>query len=155
MIAVAALLLATAFPSSSRTSWMRPESFHLVIGMKREAAMTALHEFGWKPHKEKETGDLTVDYADDKSFTMHFERDRLHAIRFELFTIVGQARDAFDEEKSALREAFGAPKKVTPKTVVLYDDRLPNVMVVLNDDPKSEMGQKGVGMLIVRYYDPR
>ena len=30
MIAAVALLLATAFPSNSRTSWMRPESFHLI-----------------------------------------------------------------------------------------------------------------------------
>jgi hypothetical protein len=29
------------------------------------------------------------------------------------------------------------------------------VMVVLNADPKSANGQKGLGILVVRYYDPR
>ena len=38
--------------------------------------------------------------------------------------------------------------------VVVYDDRLPNIMVVLSADPKSEYGRKGIGYLAVRYYDP-
>jgi len=154
VIAILAFLFATAFPSSSRTSWMRPESFHLTIGMRREAVMSTLKDYGWKPQKTK-SGDLSVDYSDDKSFTLHFEHDRLHAIRFELYTIVGQAQAAFDEQRAFLRDTWGAPKKVAAPNLLLYDDRLPNVMVVLNDDPKSEMGRKGVGVLIVRYYDPR
>jgi len=36
----------------------------------------------------------------------------------------------------------------------VYDHTLPNVMVVLADDPKSANGQKGLGILVVRYYDP-
>jgi hypothetical protein len=151
---ILALLFATAFPSASRTSWMRPESFHLTIGMRRDAALATLKEFGWKPQTAK-SGDVSVDYTDDKSFTLHFERDRLHAIRFELYTIVGQAHDAFDEERSFLHNTLGPPKKLAVPNIVLYDDRLPNVMVVLNDDPKSESGRKGVGVLVVRYYDPR
>ena len=41
------------------------------------------------------------------------------------------------------------------KSVLLYDSMLPNVMVVVRADPKSENGQKGLGILVVRYYDPR
>ena len=155
MIALLAMLFATAFPATSRTSWMRPESFHLAIGMKREAVLSTLTDFGWKPQKAKNADELIVDYTDDKSFTLHFERERLHSIRFELYTIVGQAHEAFDEERSYLHDVFGPPKKVTPKSIVVYDDRLPNVMVVLNDDPKSDFGRKGIGVLVVRYYDPR
>lgn len=154
MIALAVLLLATGFPNASRTSWMRPESFHLHIGMTRSAAMATLSDFHWKPHAEK-NGDVGIDYTDDKALTLHFEHERLHAIRFELYTIVGQAKGAFEEERSFLRATLGEPKKVATKAVILYDDRLPNVIVVLNDDPKSESGKKGIGMLVVRYYDPR
>lgn len=153
MIAVVAFLLATAFPSTSRTSWMRPESFHLTIGMSRAEAMTSLESSGWKLKRIDDDDHYAVDYADDKSLTLHFNRDRLHSVRFELFVFVGQARDAFAEEKSFLREALGKPR-VASKALIVYDNRLPNVMVVLNDDPKSESGQKGVGMLVVRYYDP-
>jgi len=154
MIAVLALLFATAFPSANRTSWMRPESFHLTIGMPRESVLSTLKDYGWKTKKTK-SGDVDVDYTDDKSFTLHFERDRLHAIRFELYTIVGQAKDAFAEERTFLHGTLGAPKKIGAANVILYDDRLPNVMVVVDDDPKSFNGKKGIGVLVVRYYDPR
>lgn len=154
MIAVLALLFATAFPSANRTSWMRPESFHLTIGMPREAVMSTLKDYGWKTTKTK-SGDVDVEYTDDKSFTLHFERDRLHAIRFELYTIVGQAKDAFAEERAFLHGTLGPPKKIGAANVIVYDDRLPNVMVVVNDDPKSDNGKKGIGVLVVRYYDPR
>ena len=64
-----------------------------------------------------------------------------------------QARAAFDEEKSYLKGAYGEAKK-SSSSLVLYDDRLPNVMAVLSADPKSDQGRKGIGMLVVRYYDP-
>jgi hypothetical protein len=153
MIAVVALLLATAFPSSNKTAWMRPESFHLAIGMSRAAAVKELEASGWKLKRGDDDEHWTVDYTEDKSLTLTFNRERLHSVRFELFMIVGQARDAFAEEKSFLLDAFGKPRVAT-KSVLVYDTRLPNVMVVLNDDQKSELGQKGVGLLVVRYYDP-
>ena len=43
MIAILALFFATAFPSNSKTSWMRPESFHLAVGMNRAAAVNSGH----------------------------------------------------------------------------------------------------------------
>ena len=153
MIALVALLLATSFPSSSRTSWMRPESFHIAIGMSRAAAVQELESHGWKLRRGDDDAHWIVEYADDKSMTLHFNRERLHSVRFELFVFVGQARDAFAEEKSFLHEALGKPRKAS-KSLLVYDNRLPNVMVVVNDDPKSDSGRKGVGMLVVRYYDP-
>jgi hypothetical protein len=153
VIALIALLLATSFPSSSRTSWMRPESFHLTIGMSRAEAVQALESSGWKLKRGADDEHYVIDYADDKSLTLHFNRARLHSVRFELFVFVGQARKAFAEETSFLHEALGKPR-VASKSLVVYDNRLPNVVVVLNDDPKSESGRKGVGMLVVRYYDP-
>jgi hypothetical protein len=153
MIAFIAFLLATSFPSNSKTSWMRPESFHLSIGMTRAAAMKELETFGWKAKRGEDDAHWNVDYADDKSFTMRFDHGRLHSLRFELYAIVGQTRNAFAEEKAFLQETFGKPRISTPALIV-YDQRLPNVMVVLNDDPKSEAGRKGVGILVVRYYDP-
>lgn len=154
MIALLAIWMATAFPSASKTSWMRPESFHLVIGMHRTETMKALQSRGWKPKKGDKADELVLDYADDKTVTMVFGRDRLESIRFELFTILHDAHGAFDEEKAYLRSTLGAPKKLKSSSVLLYDNKLPNIMVVLSADPHSTQGQKGVGMLVVRYFDP-
>ncbi len=149
MIAVVALLFAAAFPSASRTSWMRPESFHLVVGMSRAEALKAVAIY--KPKEQND--EASFDYNDSEGVTLQFHRDRLHAIRFEYFAFLDDARAAFEEERAWLQTTFGKPRKTTP-ALVIYDDRLPNVIAVLSADPKSEQGKKGIGMLVVRYYDP-
>jgi hypothetical protein len=147
-----ALLLATAFPSTSRTSWMRPDSFHLTIGMTRVEAMTALEK--WAPKPGKDANEVVIDYSDDKALTLQFRKDRLTSVRFELFVFLPEIRIAFQEERTRLAEARGKPRKAT-KSILIYDNALPNVMVVATDDPKSQQGKRGLGVLAVRYYDPR
>jgi hypothetical protein len=147
-----ALLLATAFPSTSRTSWMRPDSFHLTIGMSRAQAMTALET--WTPKPGKDPDEVVVDYSDDKSLTLQFRKDRLISVRFELFVFLPEIRLAFEEQRAALAESRGKPRKAT-KSILIYDNALPNIMVVAADDPKSQQGKQGIGILAVRYYDPR
>jgi hypothetical protein len=153
MIAILALFFATAFPSNSKTSWMRPESFHLKVGMSRAAAVKALESNGWKTKRGDGDQQLVLEYAEDKSMTLQFERERLKSVRFELFTILQEAPKAFEEERAYLHESLGKPRMKSQK-IVLYDQVLPNVMAVLSADPKSEQAQKGVGMVVVRYYDP-
>jgi hypothetical protein len=155
MIALATLLLAITFPSSSKTSWMRPESFHLMIGMDRDATIKTLADRGWDAKETDQDDQLVIDYGDDKAVTLQFQRNRLRSIRFELFLFLPEAKVAFEEERTYLRQSLGAPKKLKSKSVLLYDSMLPNVMVVLNADPKTENGRRGVGVLVVRYYDPR
>ncbi|HEV7489005.1 MAG TPA: hypothetical protein VGQ65_25320 [Thermoanaerobaculia bacterium] len=153
MIAVLAIFFAAAFPSNSKVSWMRPESFHLTVGMKRTAAVKALESNGWHTKKGDAAGQLVVDYSDDKSLTLQFAGERLTSIRFELFTILHDAPKAFEEERAFLRASLGKPRQGTKK-ILIYDHKLPNVMAILSADPKSEQAQKGVGMVVVRYYDP-
>jgi hypothetical protein len=153
MIAVLALFFATAFPSNSRISWMRPESFHLRVGMTRAEAVKALESNGWKTRGGDTASQLLVDYTEGKSITLQFRGQRLSSIRFELFTILQDAPLAFEEERTFLRESLGRPRRGSKK-VVVYDQILPNVMAVLSADPKSDQAQKGVGMVVVRYYDP-
>jgi hypothetical protein len=153
MIAILAIFFATAFPSNSKVSWMRPESFHLTVGMKRAAAVKALESSGWHTKKGDAAGQLVVDYSDDKSLTLQFAGERLTSIRFELFTILQDAPKAFEEERAFLRASLGKPRQGTKK-ILIYDHKLPNVMAILSADPKSEQAQKGVGMVVVRYYDP-
>jgi hypothetical protein len=152
MPALIALLLLTAFPSGSQTSWMRPESFRLAIGMSRVQAEEALAK--WNPKAGKDPNEVVVDYGDDKSLTLQFQKDRLASVRFELFVFLPDIRKAFEEEKKHLATKRGSPRKAT-KSILIYDNALPNVMVVVADDPKSEHGKKGIGVLAVRYYDPR
>lgn len=147
------LFLASAFPSSSKTSWMSPQSFRLTIGMKREEAVKTLESSGWQVKPGKKAGELVIDYSDEKSLTLEFRRNRLRSVRFELFSLIPQVRAAFTEQKALLKKEHGDPPKASP-IVLVYNDRLPNIMVVLSADPKTEYGQKGVGYLAVRYYDP-
>ena len=152
MIVLLALLLATEFPSNSKTSWMRPESFHLAVGMSRAETLQKLE--AWKLKKGDDENQLVIDYGDDKEVTLQFHHDRLRSIRFQLYLFLPDAKTAFAEEKAFLRETLGPPKKLKSKSVLLYNDTLPNVMVVLSADPKSANGSKGLGILVVRYYDP-
>ncbi len=150
MTALLALLLTIVQPPA-RTDWMRPESFHLAIGMKRADALGALR--AWNPKPGKDANEIVVDYSEEKALTLEFRKDRLHAVRFELFMLLPQVRAAFDEHRAFLRDKLGEPRKAT-KSVLIYDQTLPNVMVVVADDPKSAQGKKGLGVLAVRYYDP-
>ncbi|HUJ12632.1 MAG TPA: hypothetical protein VL284_02495 [Thermoanaerobaculia bacterium] len=154
MIALAVFLLATEFPSNSKTAWMQPDSFHLAIGMSRSEALGKLKETGWKTKPGDDKDHLLIDYADDKAVTLEFHRDRLWAIRFELYAFLPDSHAAFDEQKGFLRQSLGPPKPMKSKAVLVYDSVLPNVMVVLSADPKSENGSQGLGILVVRYYDP-
>jgi hypothetical protein len=154
VIALAALLLATSFPSNSKTSWMRPQSFHLSIGMSRAEAVGALAGHGWKTKRGDDRNHLIIDYDDQKAVTLQFHKNRLRSIRFELFLFLPDAPPAFAEEKEFLRQTLGEPKPMKSKSVVLYDNTLPNVMLVLAADPKSQNGQRGLGIVVVRYFDP-
>lgn len=145
-------LLLTSFPATSKTSWMRLESFRLTIGMTREEAAKEITPYNPKLGKDK--NEVVVDYSGDKALTLEFRNDRLHSVRFELFAFLPEIRKAFDEERSHLRKARGTPRKAT-KAVLIYDNALPNVIVAVTDNPKSEQGKKGLGVLAVRYYDPR
>jgi hypothetical protein len=154
LILVLALLFANPFPSPTKTTWMRPESFHLAVGLSRAETLRRLGDGGWKTKPGKNANELVVDYSDADSLTLQFRKNRLKAVRFEHFAFLQEARAAFDEETTYLHETFGAPKKMKVKTIVVYDRILPNVMVVLSADPNSENGKKGLGLLVVRYFDP-
>ena len=152
-----ALLIAvtSSFPSNSKTSWMSPQSFHLVIGMSRGDALKTLLDSGWTIKPGRDADEKIVDCAEDRALTLEYKDDRLRSVRFELFGMIPEVRKAFTEQKEMLEKEHGAPKKAgKSKSIIVYDDRLPNIMVVLSDDPESEYGKKGVGFLAVRYYDP-
>ncbi|MEO8033995.1 MAG: hypothetical protein ABI837_06140 [Acidobacteriota bacterium] len=148
------LLLAIPFPGTSRTSWMRPQSFRLIVGMPRGDALHELEASGWKTKPTKDPNQFVVEYGDDKAVTLEFHRERLRSLRFELFTFLPEARKAFDEETRFLRNTLGDPRSTKSKSIVLYDHTLPNIMVVVADDPHSDNGRKGLGILVVRYFDP-
>jgi hypothetical protein len=155
MLFVATLLLGLAFPSASRTSWMRPESFRLVIGMTRADALTTVTGGGWHLTEDGDENHVLVEYDGNKALTLEFRRDRLSAIRFELFALIPEIHAAFAEERAFLKKKLGEPKRtIRSRSIVLYDSTLPNVMMVASTDPKTENGRKGIGLLVVRYFDP-
>ena len=153
-LALLSILIATAFPSSSPTAWMAPQSFHLAVGMKRTDVVQKLAEGGWEAKRGKSDDELVIDYTDSRALTLEFRKERLHSLRFELFAMLPEIRAAFEEQKKLLETEHGAPRKKPSSSIVLYDDRLPNIMVVVSADPTSEYGKSGFGYLAVRYYNP-
>jgi hypothetical protein len=146
------LLLAILFavaPVTSQTSWMRPDAFHLTIGMKKAAAVQALTAAGVTPRDGDHAGQLIADITPTKSLTLEFHKDRLQSVRFELFTMADAIAAAFDEEQKYLHDSLGAPKPIAAKTMVIYDTTTPRVMAVYTTDMK-----KGLGTLAVRYFEP-
>lgn len=151
MAAILALLLTVA-AEGPRTDWMRLESFHLTIGMSRGDALAAVR--AWNPKTGKNANEVVIDYSGDKAVTLDFRNERLSSVRFELFVFLPQVRDVFESKRKELLSDLGEPRKTT-KSIVIYDNKLPNVMMVVADSPTSENGKKGLGVLAVRYFDPR
>jgi hypothetical protein len=144
-----ALFFAVA-PVTNDTSWMRLDSFHLTIGMPKADALQSLIGTGVKPRDGDHAGQTIVDITPTRSLTLEFtKKNRLQSVRFEFFTMPGAIGAAFAEEKKFLHDSFGAPKPIKSKSMVIYDTTLPHVMAVVTTDMK-----KGLGTLVVRYYDP-
>jgi hypothetical protein len=120
--------------------------------MSRDDAMNALAL--WKAAPGKNDDEVVVTYSDEKALTLQFRKDRLVSVRFELFGVLPVIRNAFDEERDYLLRSRGKPRRAT-KSILIYDNILPNIMVVVADDPGSEQAKRGLGTLAVRYYDPR
>ena len=153
MLLITSLLLAISFPSNSKTSWMRPDSFHLTIGMSKSAAMAKLKDSEWDIEDRGDT--VNVEYDGNKALTLEFTKERLYGVRFELFGLIPEIKSAFDEERKFLKEHLGDPKKAGHSdTIVIYDTLLPNIMMVASTELTTENGRKGIGRLVVRYFDP-
>ena len=150
--ALASLLLLTSAPPVPRTDWMRLDAWHLTIGMPRSQAVSALR--AWTPKRGGTDDQLVVDFSGERAATLQFRGERLVSVRFELFVLLPETRKAFEEVRAQLLATLGAPRRAT-KSVLVYDNTLPNVLVAVADDPKSEQGKKGLGVVAVRYYDPR
>jgi hypothetical protein len=148
MTLLLAILFAVA-PNASQTSWMRPDAFHLTIGMRKADAVKALADGGVVLRDGDHAGQMIADLSPTKSLTVEFVKGRLQSVRFELFVMSTLIASAFEEEKKSLRDSFGAPKAISSKSMVIYNQTLPNVMAVMTVDKKQ-----GLGTLAVRYFDP-
>lgn len=154
LAAILVALLSTAFSAPTKTSWMTPGAFHLAVGMKREKALQVLSDGGWAPKPGKAPNQWIVDYSESQSLTLEFADDRLRSIRFELFAFFPEVKEAFKEQADLLRKQEGPPRKVKSPSVLIYDWKVPNIMVVMSIDHTTSAGRQGVGFLTVRYFAP-
>jgi len=154
MIHLALLLLLGIGPSAQKTSWMTPESFHLSLGMKRSAVVKRLQNDGWKLEKGKIESHLVIPYENGKTVTLGFEKDRLRSIRFELVDFLPAVKAGFREQKQTLNQKRGSPGPASNDTVLIYEEKKPNVHVVVVADTRTAFGKQGVGFLVVRYFEP-
>jgi hypothetical protein len=153
MIGLLFLAALNAFSAPTKTSWMSPEAFHLSVGMRRSRAVAVLEGGGWKPRAGKAPNHLIVDYGEQRSITMEFERDHLRSIRFELFDFIPAVKSAFAEEAAELKSRYG-PAHKKAASILIYEKRRPNIMVVMSTDARTTAGKEGLGFLTVRYFEP-
>jgi hypothetical protein len=154
-LALALVFLAgDAFPSMSKTSWMEPAAFRLEIGMARAEAERRLEESGLDTAPGKYPRQLVVRYDENKTVTLGFVDDRVQSVRFEFVDFIPGVKTAHAERVEALKEALGETGTEVSGGVLLFDDRMPNIMVVLSTRPDDSFGRQGLGFLSVRYYDP-
>jgi hypothetical protein len=148
---VVSLWLAVPFPSSSPTGWMRPDAFHLRLGMTHADAAAALARGGWKQKGGKNEGEVIVEYAEGKTLTLQFSGGTLVSARFELVTYIAEVRKAFETERSRLRALRGAPKLERPG-MVFYEGTSPGITLVMSEDKGSSFGRQGLGFVVTRYF---
>ena len=147
MPSLAVILFAVSASVANSTIWMRPEAFHISIGMEKDAAERAINDSGYIARPGDHSGQLIVDCTPTRSLTMEFEKDRLRSIRFELYLRHADLDAAFEEEKKFLFDALGKPKSVKSKVLLIYDKTDPNVMVV------AQRNEKSMSALLVRYHE--
>lgn len=132
---------------------MRPEAFHLELGMSRSDVESALNRSQWTLRPGKEPGQLLFDYDEGRTVTLTFEPEGLQSIRFELVDFIPALRGAFDELKAALEREHGRPDRATEE-LVIYDRSDPDIYVVVSTRPDSSFGRQGLGFLAARYFRP-
>ncbi|HXI11389.1 MAG TPA: hypothetical protein VNM92_01925 [Thermoanaerobaculia bacterium] len=146
------VLLAATTPSSS-TSWMAPDAFRLTVGMPRTSVLRELSRSGWNWKKGKVVDEIFLTYEEGKTLTLAFGRGRLRSLRFELVGFIPQIRAAFSERTAVLDQKLGEPRRIS-SSILSYERRSPNVMLVSSTDSSSSYGKQGLGYLVVRYFEP-
>jgi hypothetical protein len=153
MLGILLLAVLDTFPATTKTSWMSPQAFHLSVGMRRSKVVAVLEGGGWKPRPGKAANHLVVEYGEERSITLEFERDHLRSIRFELFDFIPAIKSSFAEQSADLERRYG-PARRKAAGILLYEERRPNIMVVMSTDPRTTAGRRGLGFLTVRYFEP-
>ena len=157
MLAIlAALTLAlTTFPTAAETAWMDPEAFHLNLGMPKRQVMARLKNDGLSTTAGKEPNHLIVQYEDGKTITLAFEKDKLDSARFEYVGFIPSVKKAFAEQEKLLARKRGQPSRRVARPVLLtWDEKSPNISLVVSTAPNTSFGRQGLGFLVVRYFTP-
>lgn len=148
------LIAAGVFPATSKSAWMQPEAFRLTVGMERKTALDQMKRLGLKETKSKEKGNISFIYDDQRTITLAFAEQRLQSIRFELVDFIPGVKSTFGECEKALTSKLGKARLRIDDKVLIYDENKPNVFVVASIDTATDVGKQGLGVLVVRYFDP-
>lgn len=156
LLLLAALTLAlTSFPTAVETAWMDPEAFHLNMGMTRSQVLARLKNDGLATSAGKEPNHLIVEYEDGKTITLVFEKDRLDSARFEYVGFIPSVRKAFREQEQRLASKRGRPsRRIARPTLITWEDKAPNISLVVSTARDTSFGKQGLGFLVVRYFTP-
>lgn len=150
-----ALTLSNATFSASPTSWMEPQAFRLNLGMSKARVLRQLKNDGWAATPGKEPNHLIVQYAEGKTITLAFHKNRLESARFEFVGFIPTVKEAFAEQEQMLAKRRGKPtRRMTKPVLITWEDTNPHIVLVLATARETSFGQQGLGFLTVRYFVP-
>src|SRR5687768_2617896 len=143
---VLALALASTAFSSSPTSWMDPQAFHLNLGMTKQRVVARLKNDGLTTEVGKEPHHLIVQYDEGKTITLAFRRNRLESARFELVGFIPTVMEAFAEQQQLLARKRGDPtRSIAKPTLLSWDDKRPHITIVMSTTRETSFGLHGLG----------
>ena len=142
------LIASNVFPSGSMTSWMEPAAFRLALGDSMESVQKRFEARGWELGEGRGIDQLVHHYDETRTVTLYFRDAELSSIRFELTAFVPDAKKAFEERETRLRELFGDPRSLGEHGEEFSgaDGTVHLVLVEAGDDAE------GVATLVVRYF---
>ena len=87
---------------------------------------------------------------------IQFVEDKLQSMRFEYVGFIPDVKVAYEELLVQLERSLGykGTKQKSDRTVLLFDRKTPNVMLVLSTSHDDSFGAQGLGFLAARYYEP-
>lgn len=133
---------------------MDPAAFQLRVGMSEADATAALRQHGWKTERGKAAGETIVSYEQGRTLTIVAERGKVRSIRFELVGFVPDVQQAFQERQKTLRRELGQPSEHAKGSTLIWEKSAPNVIAVVSTDRTTSYGRQGLGVFVVRYFDP-
>lgn len=134
---------------------MDPAAFRVAVGMSEREVRERFTAAGVELQAGEEPGELVGNYEDGKTVTIHFRDGRVDSLRFELVDFLPLMTKHWEDVSARLKKKLGAPTTAVPGAdVLIWQENRPNVIAALSRRRDDRFGEKGLGFVVIRYFEP-